>query len=120
MQHYTHFQTFLFFFFFFKQKTAYEISACLVGSEMCIKGRLFTMLLSSEVIQLNRVPHMLTLGLDITQRKQAEAELRASEARLRESEARFSVAFQASPVFITILTMKEGRYVLANDAFLNW
>ena len=27
----------LFFFFFFKQKTAYEISACLVGSEMCIR-----------------------------------------------------------------------------------
>ncbi len=27
------------FFFFFKQKTAYEISACLVGSEMCIRGR---------------------------------------------------------------------------------
>ena len=29
----------LFFFFFFKQKTAYEISACLVGSEMCIRDR---------------------------------------------------------------------------------
>ena len=27
----------MFFFFFFKQKTAYEISACLVGSEMCIR-----------------------------------------------------------------------------------
>jgi len=27
-------------FFFFKQKTAYEISACLVGSERCIKDRL--------------------------------------------------------------------------------
>ena len=26
-------------FFFFKQKTAYEISACLVGSEMCIGDR---------------------------------------------------------------------------------
>ncbi len=26
---------FCFFFFFFKQKTAYEISGCLVGSEMC-------------------------------------------------------------------------------------
>src|SRR5678809_814396 len=25
------------FFFFFKQKTAYDISACLVGSEMCIR-----------------------------------------------------------------------------------
>ena len=29
-----------FFFFFFKQKTAYEISACLVGSEMCIRDRI--------------------------------------------------------------------------------
>ena len=29
----------MFFFFFFKQKTAYEISACLVGSEMCIRDR---------------------------------------------------------------------------------
>ena len=29
----------LVFFFFFKQKTAYEISACLVGSEMCIRDR---------------------------------------------------------------------------------
>src|SRR5678810_1306996 len=26
-------------FFFFKQKTAYEFSACLVGSEMCIRDR---------------------------------------------------------------------------------
>ncbi len=34
----------VFFFFFFRQKTAYEISACLVGSEMCIRGR-FTDLL---------------------------------------------------------------------------
>ena len=36
-----YFILFLFFFyslfFFFKQKTAYEISACLVGSEMCIR-----------------------------------------------------------------------------------
>ena len=25
--------------FFFKQKTAYEIASCLVGSEMCIRDR---------------------------------------------------------------------------------
>eukprot|EP00828_Plagiopyla_frontata_P041273 TRINITY_DN5823_c0_g1_i1.p2 TRINITY_DN5823_c0_g1~~TRINITY_DN5823_c0_g1_i1.p2 ORF type:complete len:112 (-),score=26.03 TRINITY_DN5823_c0_g1_i1:63-398(-) len=31
----------LLFFFFFKQKTAYEISACLVGSEMCIRDSLY-------------------------------------------------------------------------------
>src|SRR5678809_575179 len=29
-------------FFFFKQKTAYEISACLVGSEMCIRDSNYT------------------------------------------------------------------------------
>jgi PAS domain S-box-containing protein len=56
---------------------------------------------------------------DITARKQAEAELRSSEARLRESEARFSIAFQASPVFINILRLSDGRYVWANDAFVN-
>ncbi|HTL18110.1 MAG TPA: PAS domain S-box protein, partial [Patescibacteria group bacterium] len=83
-------------------------------------GRLFTMLISAELIQLNHVPHMLGMALDITGRKQVEAELRASEARLRESEARFSVAFQASPVFISILRMSDGKYVLANDALLNW
>ena len=30
-------------FFFFKQKTAYEISACLVGSEMCIRDSRYVM-----------------------------------------------------------------------------
>jgi PAS domain-containing protein len=58
------------------------------------------MLANSAVIQLNGVPHMLAMAVDITGRKQAEAELRASEAQLRESEARFSAAFQASPIFI--------------------
>src|SRR5678810_395696 len=42
------------FFFFFKQKTAYEISACLVGSEMCIRDSV-----AAPVIQLAAVaaPH---------------------------------------------------------------
>jgi PAS domain S-box-containing protein len=83
-------------------------------------GRLSTMLLSSEVIQLNSVPHMLTLGLDITERKQAEAELRASEARLRESEGRFSSAFHSSPIITGITRESDGRFVLVNDAALNW
>ncbi|HEY2342021.1 MAG TPA: PAS domain S-box protein, partial [Chthoniobacteraceae bacterium] len=84
------------------------------------QGKRFTILLSSQVIQLNGVPHMLSMALDISERKRAEAELRASEARLRESEARFSVAFQSSPVFIAILGSSDGRFVLVNDALVNW
>ncbi len=36
-----------FFFFFFKQKTAYDVSACLVGSEMVIRDRSKTQLAES-------------------------------------------------------------------------
>jgi PAS domain S-box-containing protein len=57
---------------------------------------------------------------DIRERKRAEAELRESAERLRESEARFSAAFRASPVFMTISRMSDGRWVEANDAFLRW
>ncbi len=83
-------------------------------------GKHFTILLSSEVIQINGAPHVLAMGSDISVRKEAEAELRASEARFRESEARFSVAFQASPVFIAILNTSDGKFVLVNDSLVNW
>jgi PAS domain S-box-containing protein len=83
-------------------------------------GRRYVMLISSQVIQVNGVPHMLSMALDITERKQAEVELRSSETRLRESETRFSAAFHASPALIGVLCMTDGKYVLANDAHLNW
>jgi PAS domain S-box-containing protein len=57
---------------------------------------------------------------DITERKQSEAELRASAARLRESEARFSAAFHASPVLITIARISDGKFVEVNEAVLEW
>src|SRR6266496_1530694 len=53
-------------------------------------------------------------------RYQRTQESRGRVARVRESEARFSAAFRASPVFITIARMDDGRYVLANEAFLKW
>ena len=83
-------------------------------------GKSFTILLSSQVIQLNHVPHTLSMGVDITERKRAEGELRASEARLRESEARFSAAFNSGPTVTAISRASDGKFVLANDAFLNW
>src|SRR6185503_19706149 len=57
---------------------------------------------------------------DISERKKAEMELRASEARLRESEARFSTAFHASPVLITIARLRDRIFVEVNEAFLRW
>jgi PAS domain S-box-containing protein len=84
------------------------------------RGEVSTVLLSIETIKVNGTPHMLSMAVDITQRKQAEERLRESEARLRESEARFSAAFHASPVITAIARASDARFVSANDAFLNW
>jgi PAS domain S-box-containing protein len=84
------------------------------------RGDLTLMLISFEVIQINHAPHVLAMGLDITGRKQAEEASRASEARLRESEARFSAAFHASPAFLGILKLSDGKYVLMNEAYSSW
>jgi PAS domain S-box-containing protein len=45
------------------------------------RGSVHTMLLSADLIEINREPHLLVSGLDITQRKQAEAELLRTLAR---------------------------------------
>ena len=44
------------FFFFFKQKTAYEIASCLVGSDMCIRGRALVALPSIRIMQGPHAP----------------------------------------------------------------
>jgi PAS domain S-box-containing protein len=48
------------------------------------RGTLHTLLQSAEIIEINREPHILVFGLDITQRKQAEAELLRTLAREKE------------------------------------
>lgn len=82
-------------------------------------GSMQTILSSGECIEVNGEPHLLTVGVDITARKRAEARLQESEVRLRESEARFATAFRASPVLMTIGTLHDGRFIEVNDAFIN-
>ena len=50
---------------------------------------------------------------DISERLQAQS-------ALAESEARFSAAFHASPALIAIMRASDEKYVLANDAYLDW
>jgi PAS domain S-box-containing protein len=84
------------------------------------RGSIGTLLVSADIIEINGEPHVIATGFDITERKQAEAELRESEARLRESEARFSAAFRASPALISLLRLSDGKFVEVNDAFAQW
>src|SRR5204862_97560 len=88
------------------------------GYPLLLEGRVLGVLalfarwpLADSVLKaLGSVADSIALGIE---RKRAQI-------ALAESEARFSVAFRASPCFITILRMSAGRYVLANDAFVNW
>jgi PAS domain S-box-containing protein len=67
--------------------------------------------LADDVLKtLSSVADSLALGI----------ERKRGQNALTESEARFSAAFQASPVFISIFRTSDEKYVLANDALLNW
>ncbi|HXG64863.1 MAG TPA: PAS domain S-box protein, partial [Blastocatellia bacterium] len=74
-------------------------------------GGLHVGLLSAEPMEINGEPCALVVVNDITRRKQAEEALRASEER-------FYKAFYASPQPMSISTVKEGRFIEVNDAFL--
>jgi PAS domain S-box-containing protein len=57
-----------------------------------------------------RVTGFVSAILDITERKRAEQ-------RLRESEERFAKAFEASPLALTITSLKTGRLLEVNETF---
>jgi PAS domain S-box-containing protein len=81
-------------------------------------GRLLTLLASGERTDIDGTPHLLSVALDITARKDAEARLVERERQLRESEARFSAAFRTSPIHMTIARLADGKFVEVNPAFL--
>jgi PAS domain S-box-containing protein len=108
-----------------KQWAAREGMVAFAGYPLLVEDRLLGVLalfarrpLADDILKiLSSIADSLSLGIE---RKRAQTALAESEARLRESENRFSVAFQASPVFISIFRTTTERYVLANDALLNW
>ena len=67
------------------------------------------LLVSCEIVDFNGERCLITVGNDITQRKQAEN-------ALRESEERFAKAFRSSPYPIVISEMETGLCLDANDA----
>ncbi|MCA1905326.1 MAG: PAS domain S-box protein [Desulfarculus sp.] len=54
---------------------------------------------------------LMTLVRDVTQRRQAEA-------ALKQSEDKFAKAFMASPTWVTIAAVDDGRFLDVNQAFL--
>jgi PAS domain S-box-containing protein len=62
-------------------------------------------------ISFRGTPAVLISFRDVTERKQAEEEL-------RESEQKFSALFENNPVPLTLASAQTGRFVDVNDAFL--
>ena len=61
-----------FYFFFFKQKTAYEIMPSLVGSEMCIRDRLYAAVMELPDKQAKWIYARFYLGMTVKEIAQAE------------------------------------------------
>jgi len=81
---------------------SYEISA------LNQRGEMVTLLISSEVIELDGKPCLLTVSKDITERKQTEEALRLSEKRFR-------IAFDAAAIGMNIAA-PNGRLLQVNPA----
>jgi PAS domain S-box-containing protein len=75
-------------------------------------GSLFWVRIStSRVMENGTIKWRISHWTDITDRKKAEDEL-------RQSEEKFSKAFQGSPLILGISTVKDGRFLEVNEAFL--
>ena len=86
---------------------------CQVRSQ---RGSVHTMLLSADIIEINREAHMLVFGLDNTQRKQAEAELLRTLAREKElGQLRSNFVSMVSHEFRTPLGVIQSSAEILED-----
>jgi signal transduction histidine kinase len=82
------------------------------------RGEPFTILLSAEIIKFNDAPHILSLALDITQRKRAEVELLKTLERERElSQLKSNFVSMVSHEFRTPLSIIQSSSELLRDFF---
>jgi PAS domain S-box-containing protein len=80
------------------------------------RGTVHTLLQSADVIEINSEPHMLVVGLDITQRKQAEAELLRTLAREKElGQLRSKFVSMVSHEFRTPLAIIQSSAEIMDD-----
>jgi PAS domain S-box-containing protein len=101
-----------------KQWAAREGMVAFAGYPLLLEGRVLGVLalfarraLPEDILKaVGSVADSIALGIE---RKRAQT-------ALAESEARFNIAFQASPVFISMFRVSDETYVLANDALLSW
>ena len=80
------------------------------------RGTVHTLLQSAEIIEINREPHILVFGLDITQREQAEAELLRTLAREKElGQLRSNFVSMVSHEFRTPLGIIQSSAEILED-----
>src|SRR5437867_3454559 len=82
------------------------------------RGQVFTILLSAETIKVNDVAHVLSMALDITQRKQAEVEMLKALAREKElSQLKGNFVSMVSHEFRTPLAVIQSSAELLREFF---
>ena len=80
------------------------------------RGTVHTIVQSADIIEINREPHMLVIGLDITQRKRAEAELLRTLAREKElGQLRSNFVSMVSHEFRTPLGIIQSSAEILDD-----
>lgn len=75
-------------------------------------GNLLHALISANIIELNGVPHIITVTKDIS-------EFKSSQVELKRSEEKFQTIFSNSPDALAIMEMVNWTYVEVNEMFTN-